>query len=62
MKSGHLCIIFCVLVLFFFGSMIYKEESDKSQAIEMGKLGYCKYKQEGLNPPAYFKCKELVEQ
>jgi len=42
--------------------MVYQERNDREQVIEMGKLGYCKYKQEGLNPPAYFKCKEYTEQ
>jgi hypothetical protein len=46
-----------MIVVFMVGSFI-AQIKDESTQMEMAKLGYCKYKQPGLNPPAYFKCKE----
>ena len=45
------------MIIFMVGSF-FSQIKDESMQMEMAKLGYCKYKQPGLNPPAYFKCKE----
>ena len=49
---------FALLMIIFMVGSFFSQIKDESTQMEMAKLGYCKYKQPGLNPPAYFKCKE----
>jgi len=46
-----------IIVIFSIGVFL-SQVKDESMQMEMAKLGFCKYKQPGLNPPAYYKCRD----
>ena len=49
-----------IFIMLFSVAMFFSQVREETTQLEMAKLGYCKYKQ-GLNPPAFFKCKEYTE-